>query len=62
MARARVVNLYSYTLEEPNTYKPYGFVLGFLAKLRLCVYVLLSFVFCGEINKFSSVLGWYMQV
>lgn len=62
MARARLVNLYSYTLEEPNTYKPYGFFLDFLAKLRLCVSVLLPLVFCGEINKFSLVLGWYMQV
>ena len=58
MARARVVNLYSYTLGEPKTYKPYGFILGFLAKVRLCISVLLSFVFCGEISKFSSVWGW----
>ena len=36
MARARVVNLYSYTLGEPKTYKPYGFFLDFLATLRLC--------------------------
>jgi len=53
MARARLVNLYSYTLGEPSTYKPYGFSLGLLTALRLCISVLLSFAFCGEINKFS---------
>lgn len=58
MARAWVVNLYSYTLGEPKTYKPYGFFLDFLTTLRLCISVLLSFVFCGEISKFSSVWGW----
>ena len=46
-------NIYFYTVREPNIYKPYGFFLGFLTTLHLCVFFVFSsflFFFCDEIT------------
>ena len=58
-----LVNLYFYTLREPNTYKPYGFFLGFLTTLLLCISGFLSFAFfVVKSTKTKTKLNYALKV